>query len=257
MQTQHQQKGAALLATLLVIMTIALGYLTHAISSLNQSLERQALSSERLAVAKDALLGYMLVSEDDGRLPLPDMGLKTPPHTEGVAANNFTGNNADAVLIGRLPWKSIGSGPIFDESNECLWYAVAGAWKKSNITIPTFNWDTLGDFELFVPDGQGNTTPQSDNPHQNRPVALIFAPGPPLAGQDRTPSTQTGEIISKCGGNYRTINYLDPSSALVAFDGRATPLLTGTPPEGRESDYSNDSNNALGSITPDKPKSIL
>jgi hypothetical protein len=45
----------------------------------------------------------------------------------------------------------------------------------------------------------------------DRPIAIIFSPGPPLPGQNR--GDLGGNDVSQCGGNYNAANYLDPATS--------------------------------------------
>jgi hypothetical protein len=87
---------------------------------------------------------------------------------------------------------------------------------RSLANAGTMNWDTLGQIDVVVAGGTSSdlASALANRPH-DRPVAIIFAPGPPLAGQDRSASAVPGDIVSQCGGNYNPANYLDPSIAAV------------------------------------------
>ena len=97
-----------------------------------------------------------------------------PDHGQGfcvfndvaVAARNLLANGNDQLLIGRLPSKTLGTRAFRDSSGNCLWYAVSAAFKASNASapgyVPSFNWDTLGDFETAL----------SSDPHERRALGL-------------------------------------------------------------------------------------
>jgi hypothetical protein len=67
------------------------------------------------------------------------------------------------------------------------------------------NWDTNGQFQAYAPDG---TTLLS-----NQVVAVIFAPGAPQSGQDRSDTT-----APVCGGNYTATSYLDKNTGHSNID---------------------------------------
>lgn len=131
-----------------------------------------------------------------GTLPCPEVSLGVG--REG--SESGTCGARDVAAIGRLPWRTLGLPPLRDGAGECLWYAVSGSF-KANPSPSTLNWDSVGQFEVRGADGNvlaGSTA-------RNRAVAVIFAPGPTLAGQDR--SRVAG--VNQCGGNYDPANYLD------------------------------------------------
>jgi hypothetical protein len=68
------------------------------------------------------------------------------------------------------------------------------------------NWDTPGLFDVLAADG---STYLAGNSPSARAVAVIFAPGPPLTGQDRS-----GAGGANCGGNYTASNYLESANSV-------------------------------------------
>jgi hypothetical protein len=161
-----------------------------------------------LSKAREALLGYATTYRDThtgegfGYFPCPDMG----SGTEGQAASAC--GATDVTVIGRLPWKTLDLAPLRDASGECLWYAVSGNYKNNPKTNDLVNHDTNGLIEVMAADGSGfiagATPPQ-------RAVAVVFAPGAILPGQDRTLAATNPPAI--CGGNYDPANYLDTDAA--------------------------------------------
>lgn len=205
----RRQRGAALFIAMFLAAIAALTILVSRMTAVTQKTTQLAVAANAQGDAKGALLGYARTNGSPnfwGLLPLPDMGKRdASAHVEGEAPANFTAdaarnllaNDEDALLIGRLPYKSLGT-PVFrDDSGNCLWYAVSAAFKASNSGVPTFNWDTLGDFE----------TGRSSNPHDSRAVALVFGPGIPVAPQLRAPNGM--DSVNECGGNYLASDYLE------------------------------------------------
>lgn len=190
----RRQRGAVLLVTMIILVVGIAALLVGSISNAALQTERNRKTAEALAQAKEALIGYALAYADrhsntvDGYLPCPDEG----SGTEGSAAGSCGSQNVSR--LGRLPWKTLGLPALRDGNGECLWYAVSGTYKNNPMT-GLMNWDTGG--LLSVNDANGNNT--SDV------VAVVFSPGVPLSGQDRTPSGST----TFCGGNYTAVNYLD------------------------------------------------
>ena len=113
----------------------------------------------------------------------------------------------NVTVIGRLPWRTLGTGPLRDSHGECLWYAVSGSHQRIQPGSP-MNWDTLSQLDVVVANGTAAMVSAITSAHE-RPIAVIFAPGPPLTGQDRSASIPAE--VPECGGNYVVSNYLDPS----------------------------------------------
>ena len=90
-------------------------------------------TSAALSEAKQALIGDATAKtaiENAGYLRLPDVGTNgfgVP--TEGNSAANFAGNNLDLSVIGKFPWKTLGTAPLRDAGGECLWYVLSGRFK--------------------------------------------------------------------------------------------------------------------------------
>lgn len=204
------QRGSALLVLFLVLGIAAAALLVSALTRQSNRIESDTRTVNTLAQARDALIGYAAnyrtVSPNDvlGYLPLPDVG--TSPN-EGEAAGTVAGSTVDSNLIGRLPWKTLGLPDIRDGSGGCLWYAVSGRFKNNPMTA-TLNWDTQGQFDLMAEDG---VTPLANNV-----VAVVFAPGIALSGQNRAAAAAN---TPTCGGNYNAANYLDTPNAGNAING--------------------------------------
>ncbi len=171
----------------------ATGYLINAFSPKGANLQRDRKTTVALATAKSGLIGWAVKHASmPGVLPCPD--------TDNDGLSNATGSNCDAY-IGRLPWKTIGLGPIKDGDDECLWYALSPIYRDSisvsNRNSLPLNSNTAGTLSLV--DASGTLLPSPPSPA----IALIIAPGTPLSGQSRTGP------VSLCGGNSSSPNYLD------------------------------------------------
>ncbi len=198
----HLKQGAALMLMLLIII---LGGVTFLVSSLNSAsllIERDNKTTIALAQAKEALIGDTASSPSilsAGYLRLPDLGfgMGNVP-AEGSSPPNFSGNNSDLSVIGKIPWKTLAISPSRDGSGECLWYVVSGRFKNNPTSNSAFNWDTAGQIDVF----DGNEKSIALNM-----AALIIAPGKPL---DLQSHAQSNPVYTQCGGNYDARNYLDP-----------------------------------------------
>ena len=220
----HRQHGAALLLVVLLVFTLGVAFLLDSLDTASILAARDAETRRVLVQAKEALLGDTLSGTDyvqHDALRLPDLGTSRnsmASTSEGGATGEFSGNTKNLSVIGRFPWRTLGLVPLKDAQGECLWYAVSNAVKAAPKPI-SFNWDTLGAFEIFRADGTrlgsapGSTSTTEENPH-DRALAVIFSAGPPLAGQDR--QSLTLDVVTECAGNYDARNYLD---ALNYFPG--------------------------------------
>lgn len=228
-----RQRGAALLLFMILVVMAALAYLVSNLTPDAMERRRAQKTEEALTLARDALLGYALTYRDRnpdqvyGFLPLPDLGSTRNNNdagctAEGCDAANFAGNALNTTVIGRLPWRTLGIEPLRDGHGECLWYAVSGSHQRIQQGVP-LNWDTLSHLDIVVANGGAALASVLASAHE-RPVAVIFSPGPPLPGQDRAPAG--GDDVTRCGGNYNVPNYLDPATAAAL--GGVTNYLAGT-----------------------------
>lgn len=183
---RSRQKGAALLAMVIVfIMASSYAFITK-LNANTRDYSRRSSSLPILNEAKAALIGYAV------NYPLDHAG-RGPGHLPCADIDNDGTADAPCALAGpvnftygRFPWASLflKTGDLRDASGETLWYAVADNY-RSNVAIGP-NSDTAGNFSV-----DGN----------NDIVAVIFAPGSPLAGQDRS------------GGPLNIANYLEDDNA--------------------------------------------
>jgi hypothetical protein len=213
--TLRRRQGGIVLLVLLAI--LALGAVIYAASLVvkqAQRSQRDRITQVALARAKEALIAYAITydqraqasAEVPGYLPCPDMG-----SSEGNDSGNC--GTKDVTLIGRLPWKTLGLEPLRDSAGECLWYAVSGSHKRIPKT-DMLNWDTSG---WLTVDAANGTSVLAGATPGSRAVAIVFAPGAALPGQDRTPNGSAPE----CGGSYVASAYLDAVSSPKAINNAA------------------------------------
>ena len=255
-----RQRGAALLIFMMLAVTAALTYVVNGLTAERVAARRTQNSLAVMVQARDALIGYAQRYREEqaaqvppqldrvyGYLPLPDLGTSRNNNTgcllEGCDAANFSGNALNTTVIGRLPWRTLGLGPLKDGHGECLWYAVSGSHQRQQRVTP-MNWDTLAQLDIVTADGTAALASLLTATH-DRPVAIIFSAGPPLPGQNR--STATNDDVGQCGGNYEVANYLDPRSPV---SGIANHFSGATPASGVTGD-ANPGND------PDPPKAML
>jgi hypothetical protein len=217
---RRRESGFVLIALLAML---AIGGLYFFISNLSPEFLReraQQTTGDALAQAREALVGYAVRFRDDqlktgtsglvyGYLPMPDLGTSRNNNAgcteEGCEAANFAGNASNITIIGRFPWRTLGTGPLRDSNGECLWYAVSGSHQRVQRASP-MNWDTLSQIDVVVANGTAAMASAIASAH-DRPIAVIFSPGPPLPGQNRGAAADS---VPECGGNYDVVNYLDP-----------------------------------------------
>lgn len=172
---RRRQGGAALLL-LASVLVLGLGWYTvKALNTVAPSpSEREARTGVALQAAKQALLAYAAqyagrsTTTEPGQMPCPEARtLSNPGETYGTCS-------ATAILVGRLPWKSLGIDPIYDGYGEQLWYILRG-FREAPI-----NFGTAGQLTY-----NGSTV-----------VAMIIAPGQPLntAADAGTPPTDCAKV---------------------------------------------------------------
>jgi len=218
-----REHGAALLILLALIIPILIYAVVAGLQRSAGDLARaqDAKTYAALAQAKEALIAYAVTYADDtthtnrvpGYLPCPDLGPASIVD-EGVTAPSC-GNSLVSVM-GRLPWRTLGLEALKDGSRECLWYAVSGTYKHSPNGVSTstttsnmMNWDTNGQLKVMDADGSTYLAGSASDPSANA-VAVIFAPGKALSGQNRTAASGT----TNCGGNYTAAAYLETSNSI-------------------------------------------
>jgi type II secretory pathway pseudopilin PulG len=194
------QRGAALLV-ILAILGIAVGALLFGLyKSSSVSTQRQEITSQALAQAKDALLGYAMGGEDGGTPTRPGSFPCPDTNNDGSAEPSCSDG-----AIGRLPWKTLKIPELFDGSGAPLWYALSGSFRS---TASIINSDSKGTLQVRAADGATLVTPLG-----SEAVAILFAPGPPLAGQSR--ATAAEQITAS--------NYLDAVGAISNATGAPLP----------------------------------
>lgn len=196
-----------ILLALIAIATGAFLVNTFGVSDHLESRERRTEAA--LAQAKEALIFFaasytdLYPAEVPGYLPCPDI---SAAGTEGVADTGTVAcTSKDVTAIGRLPWQTLGMPAPRDASGECLWYVVSGNFKANLNKTDLMNWDTNG--LITVRGRMGHVVALGNVP--SGAVAIIFAPGPAIAGQ-----TRAAAVPSICGGNYAAANYLDSADGV-------------------------------------------
>ena len=188
--TPSTQQGMTLIMLVLIVGLAATAFILNVLNANTVKIERDKKTAAALAEAKAALIGWSASNPNmPGALPCPD--------TANTGVSGACG--ASSGIIGRFPWKTLGSGDLRDGSGECLWYVLSPIYRNtiaagSRISNP-INSNVPGTVTVERADG---------TPLVNPVLAVIIAPGPALAGQDRSSA-----VTSVCGGNSMASNYLD------------------------------------------------
>ena len=181
MRLAHRERGFAMIVIISLIALISSYLIANALSRTSAELlnERERRSMDALRQAKAALIAYAAseqwqlykgqVTNQPGGLPCPD--LDDDGDSQGLCSNALS-------RVGRLPWKTIGVDDLRDSSGERLWYAVSSNFRKLSGTT-VINSDTQGLVTVTGTAPAGNV------------VAIVFAPGAAIQGQNRDPADAT------------------------------------------------------------------
>lgn len=180
---QRRERGFAMIAIISLIVVMSTYLIANALNRASAELlnERERRSMDALRQAKAALIAYAAserwqlyksqVINQPGALPCP-----TILNDDGSADCVGAGISSTSSLIGRLPWQALGTDDLRDASGERLWYALSRNFRKQSGTT-VINSDTLGQLTVT------GTAPASQI------VAIVFAPGTAIQGQNRPAST--------------------------------------------------------------------
>jgi hypothetical protein len=229
-KTPNNQQGLALLVLIIVIILAFISYALSGLSIQEVKIEQQEKIRTELKVAKEALLSYAVIYGDidvdaggspdfpgeNGFLPCPDYnnGL-----TEGLEDNGNCGGRSISK-IGLFPWRTLKTTIANAGSGSCLLYAVTGEYKNDesvfNNKSEMLNEDTSGMFQVV---DAGNNIIVGNSP-EDRVVAIIFSPGPPLGGQARTfdPSSTCGKDYGNIAAYLDSNGVTDNATLLAAAD---------------------------------------
>ncbi|SEH06653.1 hypothetical protein [Candidatus Venteria ishoeyi] len=169
------------LVLMLIVSILILSIVTSIALRLNQD-QAQAIyhksTISALEDAKTALISYALLYDkthpgfSPGYLPCPD--------SSGNGSSTSPCSNAGKSVIGCFPWRTLGLPQLSDVSGAPLWYAVSGGYKNNPKSVLTADTDGL----FVIEDSAGNAL---DNTDQEYAIAVIFAPGPQVDSQGRSP----------------------------------------------------------------------
>ncbi len=173
-------QGAALLAFMLALIAGSSWLLLSDLNGHAQVYNRRAGSGLALNQAKRALLSYAMNYPDlrdnpekgPGFLPCPDRNNDGRPESNCAATTGTT--------LGRLPFAILGLDDPRDSSGERLWYALSPDFRNTRSNHAVINSETPGQFSV---DGARDV------------VAVVMAPGAPVAHQYRRPSNNVADYL--------------------------------------------------------------
>jgi len=245
---KKKQKGIAMLMIVIALALTISVYYFSTVSVVDIKNDDSLNTQAELKRAKQALLDYALINwrrtgegGKIGKLPCTDSGNLNP---EGE--QEPTCGIAYANAIGFFPWRTLGIDPPKDSSGSCFLYVVSPAYKSS--PEAALNRDSYGQIQIV--DSTGATVVQGLTP-EDRPVAVIIAPGDALAGQARV-----FDEDSICGLDYVNIpgEYLDndgttDNAALAAAVNNVIDVLVNSYAGSEDWDNPNPLNDRLITIT--------
>lgn len=195
---QLQNRGAALLVVLLLILTIFATSLVGALSSKSIEIQRQKKSLDALKQAKRALIAWSVLQGDLGTTTNPRPGTLPCPDVTNTGTHGSSCSLAGSSTIGRIPWKTLGIEELRDANGEQLWYAISNSFRRPGLSNAPINSDSQGTLLLYAADGATLLTPSGEEL-----VAIIFSAGLPLPGQDRNagPNSAASYLDSGNGRN--------------------------------------------------------
>ncbi len=199
-----RERGAALVAVAAILAIALIALLTTAFARSATGPRRYAASEPALASAREALVAYATarpVGEivGPGYLPCPDLD------DDGWAEStcgSMSGETGQWQRLGRLPWKTLGLPDPRDAFGERLWYAVSSKHKGLlNCTVSAECLDMSPEAAIgtiTVRDSSGTVIHDGTfagpyEPASGGAVAVVIAPGPPLArwnGAEGSPRVQ-------------------------------------------------------------------
>jgi hypothetical protein len=172
----RKQHGAALLITLVLIGLLAVLAGIWIVGSGASEPQRVQDTARAMGMIGDALIARAAGDRNrPGSLPCPDLVTDNagPPANvpnDGIA-DLFAGSSCPSY-VGRVPWLTLDLPDLRDAGNERFWYALSPAYRDHSSAGP-LNSDTAGELTVSAPQAATDV------------VAIIFAPGSPLATQDR------------------------------------------------------------------------
>ena len=114
-----KSRGAALLALVLVVVLATIAFLISDLAVNDPKRVSQREANRRLAEAREALIGHATTQWCSGSGNSAFDYLPCPAGVGGIAA--ASPSCAGTLATGRVPWATLGIGPLKDNEGECFW----------------------------------------------------------------------------------------------------------------------------------------
>ncbi|HMH20017.1 MAG TPA: hypothetical protein VK572_17910, partial [Burkholderiales bacterium] len=200
------QRGFAMIAFLSMLAIITAYFIVNTLgASRNFTASNRNNNAQVLNQAKQALIGYVAQQAAEagenypGRFPCPEASSNVGTSSEGISAP--VPSTPLCVMVGRLPWRTLGIDKLLDAAGEPLWYVVSpGIWALQNSSPsqpPTLKINSNTPGSLTV-DGQANAA-----------VALIIAPGPAMSVQASPGCTAVNQVRTVPSPSIIPLNYIE------------------------------------------------
>lgn len=220
MQRLMRQQGTALVLAALVLIVGLGAVVAMQIAGLATGAQRDRITERALAQAREALIAY---AADRPITPVVGPGYLPCTDLDDDGWAEATCGSLDGALgrqerLGRLPWKTLGLPDLRDGYGERLWYAVSSRHKgllncaASRACLDMSPATALG--FITVRDNAGallhdGTLGDPRRASEGGAVAVVIAPGPPLARAGARPMEQQRDCrIEECDALGRCL--VDP-----------------------------------------------
>jgi type II secretory pathway pseudopilin PulG len=202
-----KQSGAVLILLMVgLVLFVATVFLTG-VDKTSQTLKKESKTQHALASAKELLINYALLSDQQVVAPAIGKGYLPCPDTSGDGVSNSCGDGGGDSQ-GWLPWKTLGNKVLIDGDRACLRYAVSSNYKATTTAVLT-----LGDPGSFRVRDQSGTT------LINNAIAVVFSPGHQI--NNGSISQNRGALGVWCNSSNIPTQYLE-TFPLVGGDNNAT-----------------------------------
>ncbi len=174
----QRQSGAVMMIMLIILIIGSAAFLVTSLTNAALSIARDSTTSDVLAQAREALLGYAASDPNrPGELPCPDF------NNDGqiLIADDYSGSNCKS-LVGWLPWKTLGLPELRDANGNHLWYALADPFHANSSAILNSDTPTTYPTKMLTVINSATGATLASNV-----VAIVFSPSTALAGQIRSP----------------------------------------------------------------------
>lgn len=219
-----------------MVVALVMGSLAFVVRGMTSSDMRHAQEGQTrqaLAQAKEALIAWSAThASQPGALPCPDTNGDGYADTDIAPANSVLdatptpaqdatrNNNAlaggycstAARRIGRLPWRTLRLPELTDVSGEPLWYALSDHFRR--LGSRKINSNTRGQLTI------------TGVARANDVVAIIFAPGPAIDGQNRNAANlnNIAHYLEGANADADALNQFETAIGSASFNDQLMPV---------------------------------